>query len=454
MVRPPPVPTIATVPGGVERADARRAARRPRRCRRRSRRRVGRRRRRGADLLGDHRAEAAVGVGERPRARRRARPSGSATASTTRQEDLLAEQPARRRGRGCRSRRRRGSGRRTGGVRVTRVPMRGARRRRRRARPRPRRRRSAPRSRCRARAAARRTRSRARSRAEPAAIASAPATSASMPGVRRSPRAARRRPSARGRARRRGTRGSGPRRTAAGSCPRRARRPRRASMPAASSARCAASHARVRVSSSGAQTATWPRPRPAPRRADVGGRSPAASGAAAPTPRSGRRPDASELLVIDAPKRREIRRPSLASWPASTPRPEPPRERASRRPPTVSIAPASHPSGARIAPGRAASAKQGSVAANTMHGREHEARGRRRRRVRACGCTRLAARADPGLRAVHRRPPVRGDRRRAAVGAARRGRRRLARVDGASEIGVPAAHHAADRGRDRARSRS
>ena len=114
VVRPPPVPTIATVPAassaaiaaeqrgrragvadrGVDRGRRGRAARRP--AWRRSRR--GGRRDRGAT-----------------RRRRRTQRAASATSRDDRAGRSLRGTGGRRRGRGCRSRRRRGSGRGTGG---------------------------------------------------------------------------------------------------------------------------------------------------------------------------------------------------------------------------------------------------------------------------------------------------------------------------------------------------
>ena len=82
-------------------------------------------------------------------------------------------------------------------------------------------------------------------------------------------------------------------------------------MPAAAIAAVAASQASVRVSSSGAQAAIWPRP-PRPHAAPM---SPAArrnAGAPAPTARSRTGHADGDVEDICAPKGREIRQPSLA----------------------------------------------------------------------------------------------------------------------------------------------
>ena len=173
----------------------------------------------------------------------------------------------------------------------------------------------------RARAAARRTRRRARSRAEPAAIASAPAASASMPAWAEPASSAPPTDRPAGRARRRGTARLGPSANGGRLVPQKSASTESASTPAAASAAVAASHARVRVSSSGAQAATWPRP-PRPHAAPTsaaGQPQRGRRGADAPDPGTGASAGhrtgirASGLLVIDAPKRREIRGRSLAS---------------------------------------------------------------------------------------------------------------------------------------------
>ena len=112
VVRPPPVPTNATCPARRARR-WRRATAPPRRCRR-PRRTPRPTPRVGADVLRDHRAEPAVGVGERPRAhverRERARDLGRRPAGRSPRGTA-----GRRRDRGRRPRRRRGSGRGTDG---------------------------------------------------------------------------------------------------------------------------------------------------------------------------------------------------------------------------------------------------------------------------------------------------------------------------------------------------
>ena len=114
VVRPPPVPTIATRPGAssapIAPSNAAAAPVSPTALYDR-----GRRGRTAADLLGDDRAEAAVGVGERPRAHVERRERGRSTSAT------IGRKISSRNRRGVVEvavvdpRRRRGSGRGTGG---------------------------------------------------------------------------------------------------------------------------------------------------------------------------------------------------------------------------------------------------------------------------------------------------------------------------------------------------
>ena len=284
MVRPPPVPTTATVPGRVERGDAAEQRPRPRRCRR-----ARRTRRADAGVVG---ADAA----SRPRAPRRPSGSGSDHAphverrerlgdlADDREEDLLAEQPRvvevavvdlAVAAVAVEERVRAGDA----GRRASRC-----RRRRRRARTRPRRRRSAPRSRCPGPG-------RSASDATTSAIARRaggrsrrpPREQRLHPGVGRARAQRARRPLARSRAPAARKAWLGPSANGGRVVPHHSPSTLSASRPAAASARVAASPASVSVSSSGAQTATWPRP-PRPQAAPTSAAARRSPGAAAPTP--------------------------------------------------------------------------------------------------------------------------------------------------------------------------
>ena len=268
-MRPPPVPTIATSPAASSAAIA--AEQRGRRARVADR-GVDRARRRGASAptpLGEHRAEPAVGVGERPRAARRTRRACSATSPTTGQEDLLAEEARvvevavvdlavaavaveeRARARDARADGAPAPPSAASTIAAAPAPQRAS-------KPVP-----GP-----GRSASDATTS--ATRADPAATASAPAASASIPACAEpassAPPTSGARPE-RGREERE-ARALGERRPA--------RAPEQGvdgvGLDAGGVERAvAACHARVSVSSSGAQTATCPRPRPAPGGADVGG---------------------------------------------------------------------------------------------------------------------------------------------------------------------------------------
>ena len=187
--------------------------------------------------------------------------------------------------------------------------------------------------------------------------------------------------------------------------------------------------------------------RPAPRGADVGGRAPAARAPRRRRPGSGRRRSGLRNCWSSiAPKRREIRRPSLASASSVDPtRPDasvdavdPVRTRVDREGRSSGIV--------SIARVREAGKRGG----------EHDARtrtrgtARRRRRLRARRAHPAQPRPDPGLRAVRRRP----------ASWARSPTSRVWVLIGVVGVGwlastadrdrsFPQPHHAADRGRDR-----